>query len=157
MDNRLPNGHKTRCELRGNIILRDLMHRRDVEADCEEKRTDFVMQFASEIGALLFLHVRQLLIQAIVLEVHCGQTGDHLIEFMSKMSKLRRAIFGNAGSIVAAPDVDKGDIEIVERTKPPRKRPVDEAEDKCAEDYQHHECQSDVAPRLSQLIAGICR
>ena len=56
------------------------MYRGDIECNGEKEWSNLIVQLAGKLGALLFLHLGQLLVQAGILKLHRREAHDHLIE-----------------------------------------------------------------------------
>ena len=64
--------------------LGELLDGRGVDVGGKQQGTDLIVQIARQIGPLLVLHGRQLLLQALVLRLRARQALDHLVESLIK-------------------------------------------------------------------------
>ena len=88
--------------------LGELLDGHGVDVGGKQQGADLIVQIAREVGPLLVLHGRQLLLQALVLRLRACQALDHLVEPMIEAHQLERPVLLHALAIVAVADAGEG-------------------------------------------------
>ncbi len=121
-------------------------NRKGLTSSCRSRR---------EVGALFFLHGRELVVETLVGGLHLTKPVRHFVEARAEPHELRRAAFGDTDAIVAAAQPFERGRERRKGLERASDRDIDQRRDERAEDRQDGEAQQEVLPDLRHFAALI--